>query len=79
MGGWYIGTNKEGLGSFQHVMIFTLSNTIFLRSLRTCSLMKKTMKFEIIMEIFVDKFTTIVGYQNLDTGRKLCLHHEMEG
>ena len=73
-----MGTSREGPGSFKCVTIFMLSNTILLRSLRTCSLMKKTMTFEILLQIFVDKFTTIVKSLNLDTGRKLRLHHDIE-
>ena len=74
-----MGTNKEGPSSFKYVMIFTLSNNILLRSLWTCGLMKKTVTFEIFLKNFVDKFTTIFISHNLDTCRKLCLHHDMEG
>ena len=74
-----MGTNKEGPSNFKYVIILTFSNIILLRSLRTCSLMKKTMTFEIFLKIFIDKFTTIVRYQNLDNGRKLCSHNDIEG
>ena len=29
LGGWYMGTNKEGPGIFKDVMIVTFNNTIF--------------------------------------------------
>lgn len=69
---------REELSSLKNMPIFSFSDPILLRGLRTCGLMNKAMLLEIGMKVVIIIFATIVGAENPDLGGKLSLNHNMK-